>query len=75
MRFARVTPTMLESECRRYQISRTPCAVAGTHIYRLWLRENSEVLLALTVMDTEDDRRAAVERCKLAAVEHAETQA
>ena len=67
MRFARVTPTMLESECRRYKISRTPYAVGGTHIYRLWRRENSEVLLALTVMDTEDDRRAAVE--------HAETLA
>ena len=67
MRFARVTPTMLESECRRYQIGRTPYAVGGTHIYRLWRRENSEVLLALTVMDTEDDRRAAVE--------HAETLA
>ena len=32
MRFARVTPTMLESECRRYKISRTPYAVGGTHI-------------------------------------------
>lgn len=59
------------------QVQDQPHALRGRRDAHLppMARENSEVLLALTVMDTEDDRRAAVERCKLAAVEHAETLA
>lgn len=63
MNWRRTTDTMLESDDRAFQISRAP-VIAGQVTYRAWRRATNEVLLAMTVADTPDDRRRAVERCK-----------
>ena len=64
IRWRRATETMLESEDRVFQISRTPVPVGGSHIYRLWRRATNEVLLALTALDEPDSRAQAVAACK-----------
>lgn len=64
MNWNRVTETMLESDCRVFQISRTPTPVAGKHVYRLWRRATNDVLLALTTHDDPDSRQRAVAKCK-----------
>lgn len=60
----RVTETMLESDDRVFQISRTPVPVGGSHIYRLWRRVTNDVLLALTALDEPESRAQAVASCK-----------
>ena len=64
MDWSRVTETMLESDCRVFQISRTPTPVGGKHIYRLWRRATSDVILAMTVQDDPESRQRAVAKCK-----------
>ena len=69
MKWRRATETMLESECRVFQISRTPVPVGGSHIYRLWRRATNDVLLALTALDEPVSRAEAVTACKAKAEE------
>lgn len=62
MKWKRVGDTMLESDCRVFQISRTP--PPGSPTYRLWRRATNDVLLAVTAGDDEASRRAATDKCK-----------
>lgn len=63
MNWKRVTHAMLESDDRVFQISRAP-VIRGQVTYRAWRRATNDVLLAMTVDDTPEDRARAVERCK-----------
>lgn len=63
MIWRRKTDSMLESDDRVFQISRAP-VYHGQVTYRAWRRATNDVLLAMSVDDTPEDRARAVERCK-----------
>lgn len=63
MNWRRLSDTLLETECKTFQIGRAPVH-CGRITYRAWRRKTNTILLAMDADDTPEDRKRAVSRCK-----------
>jgi len=69
LKWEALTSTMLQTSCKRYQISRGPLE-AGKFTYRAWLRAENKILASVQCYNEAGDRAAAVAECKEACAQH-----
>lgn len=60
-----VTATMLQTDCKTYQISRSGLN-SGKFTYRAWFRPENKILATVGCYDESGDRAAALTECKQA---------